>query len=266
MKRRTIAACAAALAVAVGLSTVAACSETNDNGGSPTNPGQADATGQPLKQTQWFSENFGTPLIASFDANPKTIEQANDIRGVTLPQTDAALDGPVMWQRVRCGVLPFSTTDGPTNQRGDTIYGGYSHTPLGAAIAAYQLGSWKDTAASADALPTVLAPADRKRLRPDIVAYAPDSRLNDPSCVARQKNIFRFTRWKADALSDTVMRVQLWGPTGSPGQGLAIDTTVVWSDGDWYLTEQTAATTRLTSSQTPEVPPFTPEPVGWSTW
>ncbi|WP_280487506.1 hypothetical protein [Nocardia farcinica] len=264
MNRKILAACAAVAAAAVTLTAAAGCGR-NDGGGAGL-PGLPATAATPLKQTQWFADNFGTPLLASFDVDPKTIEQATDLRGIVLPQNKATLDGPVMWQRVRCGVLPFSTTDGPTQQRADTVYGGYSRTPLGAALAAYHLGSWKDTATTADALPMVLAPSDRERLGSQIVAYKPSDRLDDPSCVARMKNIFRFTRWKADQLSDTVMRVQLWGPIDTPGQGIAIDTTVVWSGGDWYLTEQTAATTRLTSTQKPDVPPFTAEPVGWSKW
>lgn len=267
MKRRTLAACAAALAVAAALTTAAACSRNSDTGTGPTLPGQAPATAKSLKQTPWFGETFGTPLVATTNVTPKTIEQAKDPRGTVLPQDKSALDGPVMWQRVRCAALPFSTTDGPTKTRADGIYGGYSRTTLGAALAVVQMTNWSATAGGNDAVPTVIAPADRDRLTPQLPAYERSRNLDNPGCLASQKNILRPALWKADAISDTVTRVQLWyPPKQGEAQGGTFDYQVIWQDGDWYLSEQTANDVLAIGGRMPRAGQYSPQPIGWTQW
>jgi len=267
MKRKTLAVCAVALAVAVGITTAAACSRNSDSGTGPALPGQSPAAAKPLKQTQWFSENFGTPLVATTNVTPKTIEQAKDVRGTVLPQDKSALDGPVMWQRVRCAALPFSTTDGPTKTRADGIYGGYSRTPLGAALAALQMANWGAIAGSNDAVPLVLAPADRSRLAAQLPAYERGKNLDNPSCLAAQKNIVRPSMWNAETISDTVTRVQFWyPPKAGEAQGGTFDYSVTWADGDWYLTEQTANDVLAIGGRMPRAGQYTTAPVGWSQW
>ncbi|AYF78149.1 hypothetical protein D7D52_34840 [Nocardia yunnanensis] len=267
MKRKTLAACAAALAVAVGITTFAACSRNGGDGPGPTLPGQSPAAAKSLKQTQWFSENFGTPLVATTNVTPKTIEQAKDVRGTVLPQDKSSLDGPVMWQRVRCAALPFSTTDGPTKTRADGIYGGYARTPLGAALAMVQMTNWAAIAGSNDAVPMVIAPGDRARLSPQLPAYERSKNLDNPGCLAAQKTIIRPSLWKAETISDTVTRVQVWFPP-KPGeaQGGIFDYSVIWADGDWYLTEQTANDVLAIGGRMPRAGQYSAAPVGWSQW
>lgn len=266
MKRKTLVACVAVLAVAAAVVGVAECSRNSDSG--TALPGWAHSGGQqPLKQTQWFGDNFGTPLVATTDVTPKSVEQANDVRGSVLPQDKSALDGPVMWQRVRCRALPFSTTDGPTKSRADGIYGGYARTPLGAAMAAIQMATWGATVGSNDAVPSVIAPADRGRLSPQLPAYQRGKNIDNPSCLARQKNIIRPALWKVETVSDTVTRVQFWfPPTAGEAQGGIFDYSVTWQDGDWYLTEQTATDVLGIGGQIPRAGQPAAQPVGWSKW
>lgn len=267
MTRKTLAACAAVLAVAVAITTVAACGSSDDNSTGPTLPGQPPTAAKPLKQTPWFSENFGTPLVTTTNVTPATVEQARDVRGTVLPQDKSALDGPVMWQRVRCAALPFSTTDGPTKQRADGIYGGYSRTPLGAALAALQMATWSTTIGSNDAVPMVIAPADRDRLTPQLPDYERGTNIDNPSCLAQQKNITRPALWKAEPISDTVTRVQFWfPPRAGEAQGGTFDYSVIWQDGDWYLTEQTANDVLAIGGRTPRAGQYTAQPVGWTQW
>lgn len=94
-----------------------------------------------LKESTWFKTHFTTPIVAGGHVTPPQIEQPNNIQGELLPQNGAKLDGPVMWQRVRCDMVPFSTTDGPTRLQADTLWTGFTKTDLGAAIAAYHLVS-----------------------------------------------------------------------------------------------------------------------------
>ncbi|MFF5037865.1 hypothetical protein [Nocardia salmonicida] len=267
MKRKTLAVCAAALAVAVAITTAAACSRNSDDSTGPTLPGQPPAAAKPLKQTQWYTDNFGNPLVASTNVTPKTIEQAKDVRGTVLPQDKSALDGPVLWQRVRCAALPFSTTDGPSKTRADGIYGGYSRTSLGAALAALQMATWGATVGGNDAVPMVIAPADRARLAPQLPAYERGKNIDNPSCLAQQKIITRPALWKAEPVSDTVTRVQLWfPPRQGESQGGTFDYSVIWQDGDWYLTEQTANDVLAIGGRTPRAGQYTTQPVGWSPW
>ncbi|MBF6393790.1 hypothetical protein IU443_28080 [Nocardia farcinica] len=265
MNRKILAACAAVAAAAVTLTAAAGCGR-NDGDGTGL-PGLSPAVAKPLKDQPWFTQHFGEPLLAATNVTPKTIEQAHDIRGTVLPQDGARLDGPVMWQRVRCDALPFSTTDGPAKMRADTVYGGYARTPLGAALAAYQMASFGGTIGNTDAVPQIIAPADRDRLVSQIPEMKESKFKDDPGCLPRQKKLTRPARWKADPVSDTVTRVEFWWPP-LPGesQGYSIDYSVTWQEGDWYLTEQAASDVLMIGKKMPRQPQYTAEPVGWSQW
>lgn len=198
---------------------------------------------------------------------PKTIEQAKDVRGTVLPQDKSALDGPVMWQRVRCAALPFSTTDGPSKTRADGIYGGYSRTSLGAALAALQMATWGATAGSNDAVPMVIAPADRDRLTPQLPPTSAERISTTPAAWPSRRPSPGLRLWKAEPISDTVTRVQFWfPPRQGEAQGGTFDYSVIWQDGDWYLTEQTANDVLAIGGRTPRAGQYTTQPVGWTQW
>ena len=44
-----------------------------------------------------------------------------------------------MWQRVYGATIPFSTSDGPTAISADGVPSGFSHTPQGVVLAAWQI-------------------------------------------------------------------------------------------------------------------------------
>jgi hypothetical protein len=220
-----------------------------------------------LQDSEWFKKNFGTPLVVSAEVTPKTVEQATDPGGLVLPQNHAAVDGPVLWERVRCEALPFTTTDGPTRLRGDTMYGGFAHTPLGAAMAGYHFISFGNYAHTAAAIPLIAVPADRTGLWPTPMPYSIPSSQSDPGCLARKNPIIRPSLWTTQDMGAGVMQVGFYYPP-LPGdtQGSTYYTSVVWAEGDWYLTDQSVDDVALIGGHEPSRPQYAPTPVGWSAW
>lgn len=256
---------AAATAIAV-LALVTACGEENDVAGSGSDR-TAETSSTPVKESEWFARNFGTPLMAvSTAVQPRAVEQAHDQRGAALPQNRAPLEGPVMWQRVHCEALPFSSTDGPSRLRGNTLYAGFARTPLGAAMAAYHLRNFGGTATTTDAIPTIAAPRDRARIIPKLrldETVIPD---RAPDCLAtsRKDGIRRPARWHTSQVSAEVYNVEFWFPPTTADSGYTIDVTVIWSDADWYLTEQSIGEIGYSGQQKQPVP--REEPTGWPRW
>ncbi|WP_280386627.1 hypothetical protein [Nocardia wallacei] len=268
-QRLSLAVAAATLAVISAV--VAGCGR--DDSGHNESVGGGGVSDGPLKDTEWFRNEFGTPLLAaSTQLQPRAVEQAKDPRGVALPQNRAVLDGPVMWQRVYCEGLPFSTTDGPTHRRADTIWGGFAHTPLGAALAAYHLRNFGGTAADKGAIPAIAAPEDRDRIVPQLQLDRTDipAKLTSPDCLA-QYGIRRPARWHTEALSGDTTLVSFWYPPDAEhrgpqqqGRGYSYDLTVTWTEGDWWLTEQSIGDIGYSGRQKQPTP--ADEPVVWPRW
>ncbi|WP_280301154.1 hypothetical protein [Nocardia abscessus] len=260
----------AAAAAAVVLATVAsACADTGEGRGAHPAGGGEPSSSVPLLETDWYRRNFGTPLMAAnTQLRPRAIEQAHDQRGVALPQNRAQLDGPVMWQRIRCEALPFTTGDGPTRLRGDTIYGGFAHTELGAALAAFHLRNFGGTAADLDAIPTIAAPPERANIVPQLRLNETKIPAREPDCLAttRKNGIRRPARWHAEQVGSEVYNVQYWYPPepGADGRGYSTDVTVVWSGDDWYLTAQSIGEIGYSGQQ--KQPVASDEPTGWPRW
>lgn len=259
----------ATTALVLALVGLAAACGSSGEGSGVVEPGSApEPSGTvPLKESSWFAERFGTPLMAgSTELQPRAIEQARDQRGVVLPQNRAALDGPVMWQRVHCEALPFTTTDGPTRLRADTVYAGFARTPMGAAMAAYHLRNFGGTVATTEAIPTIAAPQDRPRVVPTLRLGETKIPAREPNCLAtyRRDGIRRPARWHADQVSDAVYNIEFWFPPTSDGRGYSIDVTVVWAENDWYLTEQSIGDIGYSGQQ--KQPVARDEPTGWPRW
>ncbi|MEU8901251.1 hypothetical protein AB0C65_35660 [Nocardia sp. NPDC048505] len=255
---------AAALTFAL---TLAACGNDDPDTAAPGEAGSPSAS-VPLKDTDWFRTNFGTPLVAAGAVTPRTIEQPKDIKGTALPQNKAALDGLVMWERVRCAAVPFTTTSGPTSLRGDAVWGGFAHTQLGAALAAYHMRYAFWTANHARELIQIAAPADRDRVwkRLQFDQAKASSSMSDPDCILTAKRgapgLTRPARWSSEQLSADTELVTYWFPPVSAGQqGYTIDIAVRWVDGDWYLTDQELTKEALEADGVP-----TAEPTGWTAW
>lgn len=260
--RHHLAATATALTLATG--ALACGNHSSDTPG--TIPGQPPAhSSTALKDTDWFTKTFGTPLLAANTTlKPRAVEQAHDLNGTALPQNSAPLDGPAMWQRVQCEALPFSTTDGPTKMRANTIYGGFARTPFGATLAAYHLRNFGGTATERQALPAIVAPADRDRVVPVLKIDQTDIPARNANCLATN-GIRRPARYHTEAVSDTVIDVSFWYlPESGKPRGSTFDVTVVWSGDDWYLTEQSILDIGYSGRQ--KTPTDADEPAGWATW
>ncbi|WP_331761217.1 hypothetical protein OG225_42840 (plasmid) [Nocardia sp. NBC_01377] len=221
----------------------------------------------PLKDSDWFAQRFGTPLMTgSTQLQPRAVEQAKDQRGVALPQNHAPLDGPVMWQRVHCEALPFTTTDGPTRLRADTIYAGFAHTTIGAALAAFHLRNFGGTVVTPDAIATIAGPLDRARVVPSLRLDETKVPAREANCLAtyRRDGIRRPARWHADQVSAQVYNIEFWFPPAAEGRGYSTDVTVVWAGDDWYLTDQSIGEIGYSGQQ--KQPIARDEPTGWPRW
>lgn len=136
------------------LGAIYAAVSGDDDGDAPT-PAFPQGTGQPTAQsappaTVLPDDAFGIPTT---DLHGRRIETPTNPLGQVLPQTattssdttitdpDASLDPPrgLMWQRVNGAPLPFSTSDGPTTISSAGVPAGFSHTPQGAVLAAWQI-------------------------------------------------------------------------------------------------------------------------------
>ncbi|MGY1969021.1 hypothetical protein ACW9HH_32705 [Nocardia gipuzkoensis] len=265
--RHSLTATVAAMVLA-GLAV--ACANTSEGSGAhPADNSGEPSSSVPLRETDWYKGHFGTPLMAAnTQLRPRAIEQAHDQRGIALPQNGARLDGPVMWQRVRCEALPFTTSDGPTRLRGDTIYGGFAHTALGAALAAFHLRNFGGTAADTNAIPTIASPQDRAHVVPQLRLDETRIPAREPDCLAtsRKNGIRRPARWHTEQVSSEVYNVQYWYPPepGTGGRGYSTDVTVVWSGDDWYLTAQAIGEIGYSGQQ--KQPAASDEPTGWLRW
>lgn len=129
----------------------------NDDGDSaapppafPQGTGQPSAQPAPPSATELPADAFGIPTT---DLHGRRIETPSNPLGQVLPQTakpspattitdpDAPLEAPkgLMWQRVNGAPVPFSTSDGPTSLSKQGVPAGFSHTPQGAVLAAWQI-------------------------------------------------------------------------------------------------------------------------------
>lgn len=257
----------AAAVLTLAAAAVSACGKDDTGTAGPGPLPGLNAT-TPLKNTEWFTTNFGTPVVIPTAVTPRAVEQAKDLSGVVLPQNSAPVDGPVMWQRVRCEPLPFTTTDGPTSRRGDLLYGGYARTPLGAAMAAFHAASYGGYMGNPATLPLIAAPSDRDRLSSQMPLDAfrvPDSQF-EPGCLATKKNLTRPAQWSAEKISDTIMRIGFYYPPKSgEARGYTYYLNVVWAD-DWYLSEQSVADITHIGGRERTRPEFADVPTGWTTW
>lgn len=140
------------LAVIVVLAgAVAVSSKDTDHAapGIPSESGVPTAQPAPPAPEELPADAFGIPTT---DQHGRRVETPTNPLGQVLPQTGpsspstAPADGSVpapaglMWQRVNGMPLPFSTSDGPTSISADGVPGGFSHTPQGALLAAWQIG------------------------------------------------------------------------------------------------------------------------------
>ena len=138
------------------------------SGHDTTNPqSRPSASAVPTTTAPNSPGGFGAP---SADTLGRPVAHPNNAAGQALPQKpvsrdDYRCDTPpncsapvapesVMWQEVKPWVLPFSTSDGPARIDG-SLAQGYTRTPQGAALAAWQI-AWR-AASSREVFDDVMA-------------------------------------------------------------------------------------------------------------
>ena len=82
-----------------------------------------------------LGHGYRIPVNAAGHALPQSARPSSS----TLTSPLAAPQG-LEWQRVYGAPVPFSTSDGPREVHSDGTVSGFSHTPQGAALAAWQIG------------------------------------------------------------------------------------------------------------------------------
>jgi hypothetical protein len=140
--------------IIVGAIYVAVSGDDGDNSPTPAFPqgtGQPSAQPAPPSVTVLPADAFGIPTT---DQHGRRVETPTNPLGQVLPQTgkpssaatitdpDTAVPAPagLMWQRVNGFPIPFSTSDGPTSISADGVPSGFTRTPQGAVLAAWQIG------------------------------------------------------------------------------------------------------------------------------
>ncbi|QIS23641.1 hypothetical protein [Nocardia terpenica] len=203
---------------ATGATTTAPTSSSarpTDAAGGGFGPMSADALGRPVAHP---NNPAGQPLS-------QTPLQRGEYR-CDLPPNCPPVESPagVMWQEVKPWVLPFSTSDGPARMDGPLAVG-FSRTPQGAALAAWQIVS-RATSSRQNldvvvARQTVGAPEDLARLKArrdwDATGSAP---------LGERPSAFRVT-----AYQDGFASIQYAVPASGVFTVIVLE--AVWQDGDW---------------------------------
>lgn len=225
----------------------------NDDGDSPRRPAFPQGTGQPSAQptpaTELPADAFGIP---STDQHGRRIETPTNPLGQVLPQTakpspsisitdpDAPLEAPkgLMWQRVNGTPLPFSISDGPTTISKAGVPSGFSHTPQGAVLAAWQIyqragwGTLEQTTSvldqhavvTADSQPVVDRMIDGRDQLEAIRPQMPAGMFDVPVAV-------KVANYDADYAHVQIAIPTAPGGTGAVAATIALD--MVWRENTW---------------------------------
>ncbi|MFH5210158.1 hypothetical protein ACHIPZ_18415 [Antrihabitans sp. NCIMB 15449] len=211
--------------------------------GEPFNPPSADMLGRPIA----YPKNpAGQPL-------PQQLVD-RDAYSCPAPPTCPPLDAPtsVMWQIIGPFALPFSTSDGPTRIEGPLV-SGYTRTPQGAALAAWQVQSR-----------VAISRAHLDAARDTQIVAVPGQDLSsteewDISTIAPvvpRPSAFRITGWSADA-TFAVIQYAVPDRRRVGNNWMIVQLQALWQDGDWKLRGADV-----------EPGPFAPLTTlsGWSEW
>ncbi|GAB4590233.1 hypothetical protein Ntsu_80650 [Nocardia sp. IFM 10818] len=157
----------------------------------------------------------------------------------------------MMWQAIGPFVLPFSTSDGPASVDG-VLARGYTRTPQGAALAAWQI-PWR-AGISRSNYDTVMS-AQTVGSAQDFAAMRTEDNWDWSTQPARslRPSAFRITSWDG-----THAVVQYALPDKAPNSWYLAQFDVVWTDGDWKLRAPDAAANTIKKT--------VPSLVGWTPW
>lgn len=226
--------------------------------GGPSEPAAVTSTGAPVPS------GFGVP---SADQLGRAVARPNNPAGQPLAQSPVphgdyscpsapncpVVDAPagMMWQQVTPYVLPFSTSDGPAKVDG-VLASGYTRTPQGAALAAWQI-PWR--AGISRAIYDVVLSTQTVGSAQDFAALAPkkDWDYSHNPTLFLHPSAFRLTSWDG-----THAVVQYALPDKTPNAWYVAQFDVMWSGGDWKLRapERSANSHKIALASL----------VGWTSW
>lgn len=241
VKARRYRTVGASLAAAGILLATAACGGNDDAPDEePTFTKQEEA----LADTQWRKDNFGdSPFyLSNAQVNPQ-VWVPNDPAGALLPSD---YDGDeVFWQMPACVAIPF-TKDGPTEVGiGNDSFlevGGYEHTELGAAAAAYAYSAViveADDQVTATERATGLSAQDAQHAvsGSDMFNSRSGFKSSTENCGSK---VERSPAYRVASFSESSAAVDFVGSDYTPGGKSAVIRIVLhWDGSDWKLDPQT---------------------------
>lgn len=271
------------LVVLVGAAVAVAVSYDDDSdapqAAQPGNTGAAAPQTAP-SASALPPDAFGIPTT---DLHGRRVETPTNPLGQVLPQTgaassssssssasaDATTSGTVaapsglMWQRVYGEPLPFSTSDGPTAINAQGVPTGFSHTPHGAVLAAWQLtqrATWAPDVQNRALFAEAAVVSDAAR--PDVETMSNNEAQFNASTPGISPGAFdvpiavRVSNYAADyAHVDVAIPTPPERSDGVVALSVGID--VVWRDNTWKWVVPPAGTDA--SSPITNID-------GWSTW
>lgn len=271
------------LVVLVGAAVAVAVSTDDSDTPQAAQPGNTGvAVPQTAPSASVLPPNaFGIPTT---DLHGRRVETPTNPLGQVLPQTgaasssssstattlpDATAQGTVpvpaglMWQRVYGEPLPFSTSDGPTAINAQGVPTGFSHTPQGAVLAAWQLtqrATWAPDVQNRALFAQAAVVSDAAR--PDVELMSTNEAQFNASTPGISPGAFdvpiavRVSNYAADyAHVDVAIPTP---PERSDGVvALSVGTDLVWRDNTWKWVVPPAGTDA--SSPITSID-------GWSTW
>lgn len=189
-----------------------------------------------------FGRRIDLPANPAGQPLPQTVPHHVATDSDWLTAAPAGTLGKGGWQQVNGVVVPYSTSDGPT-QTIDGVAAGWTHTPQGAALALAWI-AWQLNARPGDR-----ALYQRGLADPDMAAF---DRINAAHTVPDQLPETE-TRWllassafHVDSYDDDLAVVRIATTTapddaGTP-QWMTAQLAAVWKGGDWRLLSPTGST------------------------
>lgn len=208
-------------------------------------PGKDAAFGVPS------SDLFGRVVAHPVNPRGQALPQVTVDRPVFAAGGEVAKPEGVMWQQTGPFVLPFSTSDGPARVDGPLV-AGYTRTPQGAALAAWQMSM--RLVIDPESLDAVFENQIEPSTRGSKALWAPKKWLDWSQYPAQYRpDAFRIAGWDADS-SFAVVEYAARDKTAASWFTMRFE--VVWHDGDWKLRRPTTS-----------IPPQTITTLaGWTQW
>ncbi|WP_156527483.1 MULTISPECIES: hypothetical protein [Gordonia] len=239
----------------VGAVFTAISARHDDAGDDPTSAGGSvsapTASGAPREQasppvTTLPDNAFGVP---STDSRGRRVDTPTNPLGQVLPQNGTrpknsddptgAVPPPdgLMWQRVYGATIPFSTSDGPTAISADGVPSGFSHTPQGVVLAAWQIGQRATWAPDSQATALFKRAAVVSQAARPVVEQMESNQAQlsaaEPDLPPEMRDIpiaVRVTSY-SDDFAHVEFAQGLTRTDGFTAASSALD--MVWQDGDW---------------------------------